>query len=65
MGKNLGQNRQRMSSHQNPGDPTNYALGVSNIELEKYDEEVIADQINAKLDSQEAKIKEKTQYFVR
>lgn len=65
MGFNFGQRRQRSSSMVNPGDVTSSSLGTRDINLDHLDEELISDQINAKLDIQEAKIKKKTEEFER
>lgn len=65
MGRNFGQRRQRNSDLRNPGDVTEYAIGVHDFKLSHYDEQVVSDVINEKLDVQEAKLKKQTEFFER
>ena len=65
MGFNYGQRRQRSSSIVNPGDVTSYAIGVKDINMDHYDEQIVNDEINKKLDAQEDKIKKRTEFFER
>lgn len=65
MGVNYGQRRQRSSDLVNPTDIVMASRGADEFKKNHYDEQQIYDVINAKLDIQEAKLKEKTQFFVR
>jgi len=65
MGVNYGQRRPRLHDLRNPGDIVEAAIGFEKFKRNHYDEQVIYDVINAKLDIQEDKIKEKSQFFVR
>ena len=65
MGVNYGQKRPRLHDLRNPTDIVTYTIGVENIKMSHYDEQIISDIINAKLDIQDAKLKRKTEFFER
>lgn len=65
MGVNYGQRRQRSSDLQNPTDIVMTSIGVKDFDMSHYDEKLIYDVINEKIDIQEAKLKEKTLFFER
>jgi len=64
LGVRYGQRRHRLESLKNPGDTILFAIGVNDINLEKYDEQVIYDDINKRIDAVEKKLKERVG-FVR
>lgn len=65
MGVNYGQRRQRSSDLKNPGELVSYSIGTKDINMEHYDEQVVYDHINARIDAQEAKLKKKSEEFER
>lgn len=65
MGVNYGQRRQRLADLKNPTDIVEYTIGVKNFKMSHYDEQLVHDIINERLDVQEEKLKEKTLFFVR
>lgn len=52
------QKRNRLESFEGLSDALLYGLGTTDINYEKYDEQIIADIVNARLDEQEKKIQE-------
>lgn len=48
-----------MESLKNPGDTIMFAIGVNDLNFEKFDEQIIFDLINKRLDEQETALKEK------
>ena len=50
------QKRKRLESLKKINDITLSAIGNNDLNLEKYDEQIIFDHVNAKLDKQEDKI---------
>lgn len=65
MGVNYGQRRQRLSDLRNPGELVSYSIGAKEIDMDHYDEQLVFDHINAKIDIQEAKLKKKSEEFER
>lgn len=65
MGVNYGQRRQRMAGLRNPGDVVAASIGNENIKWAHFDEQLVFDVINKKLDIQEEKIRLKSEFFVR
>ena len=59
MGVRYGQKRHRLESLKNPGDTIMFAIGVNDLNFEKFDEQIIFDLINKRLDEQETALKEK------
>lgn len=58
MGYNYGQKRGRMESLKNPGSGALYALGTTDINYEKFDEQTLYDPINRKLDAVDKRLQE-------
>lgn len=65
MGVNYGQRRPRMHDLENPTDIVETTIGEKDFDMSHYDEKLIYDVINAKLDIQEDKIKKKSEFFER
>jgi len=65
MGVNYGQRRQRSSDLRNPTDIVESTIGEKDFDMSHWDEQLIYDVINKRLDEQEAKLKEKTLFFER
>ncbi len=65
MGVNYGQRRPRLHDLENPTDIVTYTIGVERFDTSHYDETVVFDVINEQIDKQEAKLKRKTEFFVR
>jgi len=65
MGVNYGQRRQRSADLANPTDIVETTIGEKDFDMSHWDEQLIYDVINAKLDIQEDKLKKKTEFFER
>lgn len=65
MGVNYGQRRQRSSDLVNPTDIVETTIGEKDFDMSHWDEQLIYDVINEKLDVQEDKLKKKTEFFER
>ena len=65
MGVNYGQRRPRLHDLKNPTEIVEYTIGVMRHDMSHYDEQLVSDVINEKIDIQEAKLKKKTEEFER
>jgi len=65
MGVNYGQRRPRLHDLKNPTDIVMTTIGEKELKMDHYDEQLIYDVINEKLDTQEDKIKKKSEFFER
>ena len=65
MGVRYGQKRPRLHDLRNPTDIVTYTIGVKDFAMSHYDEQLVSDIINEKLDAQYVKLKRKTEFFER
>lgn len=65
MGVNYGQRRPRLHDLKNPTDIVMTTIGEKELKMDHYDEQLIFDVINKKLDVQEDKLKKKSEFFER